>query len=365
MARRGTASILALLLCAAASAVAAEDAVLDAAEAAPAATWSAFGDLRLREEHTWHLPGARYAQPLRRERGRGRVGAIYAPMPELEFGAAIELAAGSDSNRDNRLNNDNERSNSANLDQFFLRWRAGERSTLLLGKAAFPLELSPLTWDQDLRPAGVSLDHSLPLGDFDRLQLTAGWFAGQHLYRDDSRIGAVQLAWRWHEGAPTDAAVLLSWLDFSGLDRLTRNGLARTNQRRGVGLADAYRLLDLQLVGRTTLGAWPLQARLDLLRNTGAETEHDAVRASLVLGDRWRPRGLEFGFAYQRVQRNAAMAAFNEDEWWFHSFARGGMPWIGYGIDAHWSLRLAGFDERRDGLDESTRRVLLDLEARW
>lgn len=361
--RRVLACAACLLLHAAGAA--AQDAILETAPETPAARWTWFGDLQLRQEHTWRLPGARYAEPLTRTRSRGRVGMTYAPMPSLEFGAAIELAAGSDSNRDNRLNNDNERSNGANLDQLFLRWQASERSSLLLGKARFPFELSPLTWDRDLRPAGLSVDHSLALGDFDRLQLTAGWFAGQHLYRDTSRIGAVQLAWRWHEGAPTGAAVLLSWLDFSNLDRLTRNGLSRTNLRRGAELADAYRLLDLQLVGRTEFGAWPLEARLDLLRNTGAETDNEGARASVVLGDRWQPGRLEFGFAYQRVQRNAAMAAFNEDDWWFHSVSRGGMPWIGYGLAEHWSLRLAGFDERRDGVDEATRRVLLDLEARW
>ena len=37
------------------------------------------------------------------------------------------------------------------------------------GKAPLPLELSPLTWDRDLRPAGVSIDHSIALNDFDRL----------------------------------------------------------------------------------------------------------------------------------------------------------------------------------------------------
>jgi hypothetical protein len=59
------------------------------------------------------------------------------------------------------------------------------------------------------------------------------------------------------------------------------------------------------------------------------------------------------------------MAAFNADDWWFHSSARGHMPWFGYGIDDTWNLRLAGFREQRDGLDQHTERVLLDLRADW
>jgi len=343
----------------------AQDAVLGAGEesSAPAYTW--FGDAVFRYEHTAHLPGARYNHPLTRERARVRGGVLWQAMPNLEFGAAIELAAGSDANRDNRLNNDNERSDGGNLDQLFLRWHAGEHTTLLVGKAPFPFELSPLTWDRDLRPAGVSIDHGIALNDFDRLEFTAGYFAGQHLYDDDSRIGAAQLAWRWHEGAPTRGAVLLSWLDFSNLDQLTRNGLGRTNRRANGVLISDYRLLDLQLVGRTELGSWPFEARVDLVRNTGADTANEGGRVSLVLGDRRQAGRLEFGLAYQRIQRDAVMAGFNEDDWWFHSFARGGMPWVGYGISDRWSVRLAEFGERLDGVDETTRRVLLDLEARW
>ncbi|TLY52219.1 MAG: hypothetical protein E6K53_04925 [Gammaproteobacteria bacterium] len=58
------------------------------------------------------------------------------------------------------------------------------------------------------------------------------------------------------------------------------------------------------------------------------------------------------------------MAAFNSDDWWFHSNMRGVMPWIGYGLDSTWSVRLAGFRELRDGVSVHTRRVMLDLNAR-
>jgi hypothetical protein len=69
--------------------------------------------------------------------------------------------------------------------------------------------------------------------------------------------------------------------------------------------------------------------------------------------------------AFQRIQREAVMAAFNEDDWWFHSWTRGAMPWVGYGLTERWSLRLAYFREHLDELDDATRRVLFDLETRW
>jgi hypothetical protein len=354
------------LALAGAGAAQAQDSILDASaeDAAPAARWSWFGDLLVRYDHVEGLANDR---TVSRWRGRGRLGGEFAAMPELSFGAAIELAQGSDDNADNRMNNDNERSDHANVDQLWMRWQPGERTRVLIGKAAFPLELSPLTWDADLRPAGVSLDHSFALGDYSRLQFVAGGFAAQHLYDDDTRIAAAQLAWRWREGAPTNAAVLLSYLDFSDLGQLTRQGLTRTNRRvpaNGPLLSD-YRLLDLQLVGRAAIGEWPLEARLDFVRNLGADNQREGARFSLVLGSRFRPGGWEFGYSNQRIQRDAVLAAFNEDDWWFHSFTHGFMPWIGYGIDERWNLRLAAFHEQRDGLPEHTDRILFDVGARW
>jgi hypothetical protein len=358
---------IAALILAVAGTAAAQDSILAGSDAAdaPAARWSWFGDFLLRQEHTDGLPNNRDA--LDRTRARLRAGGEYAAMPTLSFGAAIELGQGSDRNRDNRINNDNERSNAIGLDRLFLHWQPGEHTRVLVGKTPLPFELTPLVWDADLRPAGASVVQAFPVGDFDRIEIGAGVFRGQHLYDDDSRIAAVQAAWRWRDGAPTGASVLLTYLDFSHLEQLTSQGLARTNRRvPGTNrLVSDYRLVDLQLVGRTQVGSWPLEARLDLVRNLGADDQRDGARFSLVLGDRRRAGGWEFGYSNQRIQRDAVMAAFNEDDWWFHSFTHGYMPWVGYGFDDNWSLRVAGFRELRDGLGEHTRRLVVDLESRW
>jgi len=258
--------------------------------AAPASTLTFDGEALLRIERTTNIPGARPSPDLDRERSRVRVGMTWTPNGAVEVRGALKGALGSDANRDNVINNDNERSNGIALDQLFLRWHPGESTSLLFGKSALPLELSPLVWDRDLRPAGVSIDHSVALGDFSRLQFTAGAFAGDHLYHDDSRIAAGQVAWRWHEGAPTNGAVLLSLLDFDDLGTLARNGLGRTNLRNANGYVSDYRLLDLQLVGRHQFGGWPFEARLDLVRNLGADNDADAARFSVVAGGRPRAR---------------------------------------------------------------------------
>lgn len=344
--------------------VAAQDAILAGSEQAESErSWSTFGDGWIGYDHLSGLPNHR--PDFSRVRGRVRAGIAWSATPEWEFVGAVRVADGSDSNRDNRRNNDNERSDSIGLDQLVIRWRPGENTRVDIGKTAFPLELSPMLWDQDLRPAGVALDHSVPVGDFNRVQLTAGYFSGQHLYGDESRIGAAQIAWRWHEGAPVRASALLAYVDFSDLGELTRQGLARTNTIAGGRLVNDYRLLDLQLVGRAEVARWPIEARVDLVRNLGADAARNGVRAGVTAGDRLQPRGWEVGYVYQRIQRDAVMAAFNSDDWWFHSNVRGQMLWLGYGIDATWNLRLAGFRERRDGLVEHTNRLRLDLMARF
>ncbi len=347
----------------AAAALADEPLVLPTPEQAPSA-WSWFGDVLLREDRVRDIPRI-YEPNIQRVFGRGRFGVLYDPIPELEIGAAIKLAAASNDNREDRAYNLNERSNDIAIDQLFVLWRPSGNTSLLAGKSVFPLELSPMLWDEDLRPVGVSAQTSVAVSDFDRLSLVAGYFNGNLPYGDDSRIGAVQGAWRWHEGEPTSAAFLVSYLDFSNLRTLTLQGLARSNVRTGDALLSDYRLLDAQIVGRWHLGNWPLEARLDMVRNLGADQDRDGERFSVVLGDRRLPRGWEFGLADQRIQRDAVMAAFNSDEWWFHSWAHGIMPWIGYGFDATWNMRLAYFHEQLDVAPRHTDTLLVDLGARW
>lgn len=321
-----------------------------------------FGEVRLRYEETTDIPAR--ADDIHRGRGRARIGTRYFGLEGWEFGGAFELALGSDDNADNRRNKDNERSDHANIDQLYARYRFSESSELLLGKAELPFQLSPLLWDEDFRPIGASVNIQLASGDFNEWSLAAGYFTPDHLYDDNSRLAAVQLGYHFQQGAPNGASALLSYLAFSDLDRLVQQGLGRTNRRTAREFVSDYRLLDLQLAARTEVGGWPLVGRIDVVRNTAADDLNNGGRASLVLGDA-RDGGFEFGFAYQRAERDAVLSAFADDDWWFQSFARGGMPWLAYGFNENWRVRMAGFHERRDALSRYTDRYLVDLTAQW
>lgn len=341
----------------------------EATDATPPATWQPFVEALIRGDRVTGLPGGR--EDLERVRARVRAGGIWTLPAEdrLSFGVALEGAIGTGANKSSLVNNDLEEVDGLALDQAWLRWRfgAGDGAEALLGKAPLPLSLTPLVWDDDLRPVGASLRFSGSAGEFDRWHFGFGGFAPDPLDERGSRLAAAQFGWHWREGAPISAGALLGYLHFSSLDPLARAGLGRGNTLVAGSYRDEFRLLDLQLYLRHQLGGKWLEARINRVRNLGAEGEDDATRASLVYGDRFDPQqsGWEFGWSWQRQQRNAVLAAVTGDEWWFHTAARGHMPWVGFGFNATWSIRAAAFFETRDGLDERTERWLLDLEARW
>ncbi len=325
-------------------------------------------EVLLRLERTSDLPGRSAA--LERLRSRVRAGYRYFSADGTEWSLVAEGALGSDDNRNNIINNDNEKSDGGGLDEAWVRHRFSEGVAVQLGKSPLPLELTPLTWDRDLRPFGASVELSGALRDYDQWSLSAGAFRTDHLYDDDSRLLAVQAAYAWSAGAPTNVRALLAYLDFDELLELSRNGLGRTNRRTPAGFRSDYRLLDLQLVAETPLAGRPLQMRVNGVRNLGAADQDRGARGSLVWGDAHQG-GLELGWSIQRIQRDAVLAAVNEDDWWFHSFARGWMPWVAYGFDGppgiggRWRVQGSAFFERRDGELRDTRRWLLDLGVEW
>lgn len=351
---------------AAASPVLAQDDAFDPdfeIDDAEAVSWQPFFDLRLRADHVQGLPGGR--DDLDRLRARGRAGARFVGSERWSAGFAVEAALGTDANHDNIINNDVEASDDINLDQAWVAFQATPVLRLQAGRAPLPMQLSPLLWDADLRSTGIALALGGTRGLSDRWQLQAGWFAPDPLDVGGARVGIVQAAWHWNEGAAWGGGALLTQLRFESIDTLARAGLGRGNGVVDGRYVSDYEPLDLQLYLRRRDDTWPLLFNLDLVRNPGADGERDGIRASVVAGDRRRAGGWEFGWAFERIQRDAVLAAVTEDDWWFHSRLRGHMPWLGYGLDDTWSLRLAGFSEIRDAPREHTRRVLLDVEARW
>ena len=249
-------------------------------EVAPS-LWSFHGDFGLRQEDT---SGFSARDDIERTRTRTRFGWRY---DDGSFGFQIgaKVGLGSDDNRDNRRNLDNEKSNGVGLDVASFTWHASEHWDVVLGKDVFPLATTPLTWDTDLRPVGAAVLGRGELGDFDRWTFVAGSWRGDHLYDDDSRIQALQAGWQWRPGAPFSGELLLGYFDIDHLDRAVREGLTRTNRRLGDSLVSDYRIANLQGALTWLIDEEPLTARLDLVRNLGADDLRDGARFSVIYGD--------------------------------------------------------------------------------
>ena len=350
---------------------------------APSGRW--YGDLQLRYDHLGSLNPLSGTTRMERARSRLRVG-WRDTRGNLEYAIAAKLARGTDSNKETRIWLDNEHSDAEELDEAMLRWTFDDSTQVLLGKTALPLDLSPMLWDHDLRPAGVSVARSWGVGELDRFSVVGGYFRPMHLYGDDSNLGAVQLGYHWREGAPLSASVQLAYLDFGNLGELAHENLSRSNWREiirapgspppvscgvchGVqgALVNDFRLADLKADLRWMLADRPLTATLDLVHNLGAFRDQDGARVSVAYGDASLPHEFEVGLAYQRFQRDAVLAAFSDDDWWFHSNARGLLTHLGYGIDPTWSVHLTYVRDRRDGpfRNGPVERFLFDVRARW
>ena len=318
-----------------------------------------YGDAKLRYEHTYGI-----ADEFERTRARINVGALYLGVDAWEFGFGARLNAGTDEPRFNRRNRDNERTDRIGIDQFYARWQ-GEALSLQAGKSQLPLNLTPLLWDSDLRPIGVSGSGSMLNESGTGLGFAAGYFAPDFEFdNEETRLAALQLGWHWQQGQANSFSALISYLRFDELEGLPANGVARTNRRVGANYLSDFELLDVQLIGRTQFLDRPLVLVLDGADNQGANDQNQAGRISMALGSA-RSGGMEFGLAYQRNQRDSVLAIAADDEWWFQSFSRGTMAWLGYGFNENTSMRIAGLSERRDGVQSRSKRVLFDLSTQW
>jgi hypothetical protein len=330
----------------------------------PESTWrrvDVLDDFRLRGDFVRALPNNR--DDLRRARSFLRFGAAMFPLPALELGAAFEAALGSDHNNDNRINNDNEPSDDLNLDLAYARWAPAQSVTLEAGRTPLPLRLSALTWDDDLRPLGGSIAARRAWRDYDTFDAVVGGFAVRSLAESWVRLAAAQVGYAYRDGAPAGADVRLAYLWYDRFESLVTDGLSRTNGVATGRFVAEFDLLDVQVAARLNPFGWRSSVHGEWVENLGADTESSAWRAGLVVGDVDARGRIEARYFFHRVERDAVLAAFNSDDWWFHSRFRGHRGGVAVGLGRGVVAGVSGSAERRDDLATWTKRLLLDLRV--
>lgn len=318
--------------------------------------WS--GDWLLRGDVVRSSPGGDHVTRLWT---RLRYGPTWQINDRWTLGGALRVDESTVGNDEVVDNNDNERSRDLTLDTLFATYTPTQNDRLLLGKTVFPFTLSRMLWDPDLRPAGISFAHSMDFGEQNTFRIIGGGFRGEQMFGDQSRIVGLQLGLNLRQTSILSPEFILTDLRFTDLDALAAAGLDRGNTIANGQFAYRFELVDAQFMLHINT-AVPMRLLLDADRNVKAANWGKAGRIEFAVGNSFRARGQEAGVAYERMQSDAVVGAFNDDDWWFHAGTRGVMLWYAYGISDRVRFRAAFFRERPDWDDYSTRRLLLDLQ---
>ena len=335
----------------------------------PAGSWltrlhaSPYGDLRLRYDRVRDRPGA--TEDLERARGFLRAGLVWAPRPVLALEGGVYWGMWQAADDPQAVTFDNEWGDSVAVDRLAALVVPFPSLTITVGKRPLPLATSDLTWDSDLRPVGVTVVARRAVGAFDEARVAAAAVRRARPGDRDALL-AGQVAYAVRPGAAHGGEAVLGVMSYSGLDDLASQGLGRQNQVIGTGTgaryAHEFRIIEGQLVARLRMGRLPWSAAVHAVRNLEVDQDGRGVRVRTSVGDLATGARAELGYVYQRIEREALPGAFNSDDWWFHTRARGHRVWIAARPTRWVTARLSGFDERRDDVTVHTRRLLVDLE---
>jgi hypothetical protein len=288
------------------------------------------GDALTRYEWTRDIPGE--AGLVNEDRyflqARPRVEATLGPI-ELGVGGAFNY---SDVENDVppageirvSLIRDNFRSRDARLD---LAWGKLTMGPVVAqgGRFLMPLPLTEMIWDQDLRPQGGAVALRLsPETSTTRIALHGIYATGSHVFEDESVMygGAAELSFA--SGRDSTMQLAGSYLQFRDLDKLEYS-IRRQNTQLAGTFVNEYRVVDLVArLGRT--GQLPMELVADYCWNTALDANNRGLWISVSLGNLGSSRA-RAEYTYAKVDRDATVAAFNTDDFFW------GTGWEGHRAD--------------------------------
>jgi hypothetical protein len=236
---------------------------------------------------------------------------------------------------------DNYRSRDTRLDLAYGRLKLGP-VTAQGGRFLMPIPFTELVWDRDLRPQGGAL--TLGFGELTRFSLTGLYAEGSHVFEEESVMfgGAAELSIA--TGEQSKIQLVGSYLQWDDLEKLPAY-LRRQNTRRLDGqLASEFQVVDL--VGRLTSGgSVPVTLVADYCWNTAVDAENKGLWLSAVLGALGTSR-LRLEYTYAKVDRDATVAAFNSDDFFWATGWEGHRVDVGTGAVATTSLHAIGQRQR-------------------
>jgi hypothetical protein len=319
---KATAALLAGMLGAAAAAVAQEPQYFEEPPARP--RFSLRWDFLARYDHVDHWRGY---ELVSRGRFELRPEIDFEPWDDLRIGVRGIFDYGTEP--DAYPFQDNYISRWASADRWYVRWTPG-RFTVQAGRFGMPLAASELLWDRDIQTPGISASWTSPDGAW--TISGAGFYGPQH-YSDQTRIGAGQFQWRTGDPSRFSLEASLAYWSFDPHELFTpyiRENTTRV-ENGAPTFASEFHVADLLLRMWFPVGSVPVQVSLDGFDNfAAAEGRRLAFEAVVLAGQVGTPGDWRGFYAYQYIQRNATMGAYNTDDWWYHTWYEGhrvGVAW--------------------------------------
>lgn len=217
---------------------------------------------------------------------------------------------------------DNYIAREAAIERYYVLWKPGQFA-LRGGAFGMPLFATQMLWDRDIQTPGVAGAWESSDGAW---TLAAAWFYGPQHDHDHSQIFAGQAVWRSGELGPFRLEAGAAYWSFDL--RNLRTLYIRENTPEIVdGTADylyGYHVADLLVRMRFRLGTVPFLVSLDSIRNFSApDGKRLAFEGALVAGQLGTPWSWQASYAYQYVERDALVGAYNSDDWWWHTWFEG------------------------------------------
>jgi len=219
---------------------------------------------------------------------------------------------------------DNFRSRDARLDLAWGKLTAGP-IVAQGGRFLMPIPFTEMIWDEDLRPQGGAVALRLsPESSTTRFALHGIYATGSHVFEDESVMygGGVELSFA--SGQDSTLQLVGSYLQFEDLEEL-EFPIRRQNTLDAGSFANEYRVVDLVArLGRG--GQLPMELVANYCWNTALDENNRGLWLSAVLGNVGTSRA-RAEYTYAKVDRDATVAAFNTDDFYW------GTGWEGHRAD--------------------------------
>lgn len=262
-------------------------------------------------------------------------GAIYPKLyQDTEFGLEISAANTNLGSRADAVKMSEGMSNkSIGISQAYLayapQWNTLGLPTLVAGKFFMPFQLSPITWDEDLRPEGfyeaLSFSNAKKTMIF---KLHAGQFAADRVQESLTSGTPLRRSWLFLQGlelksqvtARTRLSIASQFFYFYDISERLSEASARlgntpqspTNLRR----LDTY-FAPVELNAKVESKQFGIIMAVELAAafNVRSSDKQRSFHAKASAGQEWKARHIYGSIGYQYVEPDSQLAYFVDDEW--------------------------------------------------